>query len=79
VTQWTDEHLQQVAEVWLAEWPKRRPKPNIAVAEKWGVPYGTAARWVRVARERGILQQRYQRTHQCPNCGHRIPCGHGDP
>jgi hypothetical protein len=74
-----DAHYRQVAEVWLAAWQQRKPKPNKAVVERWGVPSTTAANWVRTARRRGILTQRYQRTHQCPGCGHRIPCERGDP
>jgi hypothetical protein len=74
-----DEHYRRVAAVWLDEWQKRHPKPNVVVAGRWNVPYSTAAGWVKEARRRGILTQLYQRTHQCPNCGHRIPCERGDP
>lgn len=49
------EKLAQVArvyrEAYLAE-----GKPTQAVAEKWGVPYSTAARWVGTARRAGLLE-----------------------
>jgi hypothetical protein len=48
----SDEHLQRVAEVYLAA----RKKPTQAVHDNWPfVSYSTAARWVGLARRRGFI------------------------
>jgi transposase len=68
------QHYEAVAHVWKTEWAKRGGKPNIAVAQRWGVPYSTAARWVKRARQIGVLDQQFKRAHTCPGCGTRIEC-----
>jgi hypothetical protein len=47
-----DAHLREVAEVYRAV----GRHPTKAVAERFGVPRPTAARWVATARERGLLE-----------------------
>jgi hypothetical protein len=47
-----DTHLREVAEVYQAA----ARHPTKAVAERFGVPRPTAARWVVTARERGLLE-----------------------
>lgn len=77
------EHWQQVASVWLAAW--QRPvaghrAPTKAVADRYGISHGLAAKWVHRARQRGYLATAYQAGHTCPSCGQRIRCDHGrDP
>ncbi len=46
--------LQETAKVYRDAYAKRLP-PTKAVQEHFGVPYGTAGRWVAQCRERGLL------------------------
>jgi transposase len=50
----SSEHYQQVAEVYDEAIEANDP-PTQAVAEAFGVPYSTAARWVRRTRQLGLL------------------------
>lgn len=72
------EHYEAVARLWLEQWSKRGGKPNVAIAQRWGVNYTTAARWTKRARQLGILTQPFKRAHTCPGCGHKIECMRGD-
>lgn len=49
-----DEHYAQVAEVYDEALDGGDP-PTVSVAEAFAVPYSTAARWIRRARQLGLL------------------------
>lgn len=55
----TDEHLAEVADVYRrARKESRAPRKAVQADERWApVPENTAARWIRAARDRGLLDE----------------------
>ena len=67
---WPLEHYKAVAEVYVEALGdplagKGRRATNVCVAEAWGVPLTTANRWVKRAKELGLLETR-RCSHGCP-------------
>jgi hypothetical protein len=51
----TDEHLQQVADLYRDALARRLPNPTETIADDMHAARSTAARWVALARQRGLL------------------------
>lgn len=61
-------HYRAVAALYLASWAAG-DSPNGTIADAWNVPKTTANRWVKRAKELGLLE----RPHKCRACKLHCP------